>query len=145
VWLRGGGADFFAIGRLLPFIKKKYVLHLDICLLCARYCYHEKFYFLSADTAMDSDIPYPLEFMTDNNFINSDLHLSRNLKANPEFGSGPIRNIDSKQPGLHSVQSVPPIFTNLCHILVSVTVFDKICLKKSLDVLLTEQICPHLE
>lgn len=22
VWLRGGGADFFAIGRLLPFIKK---------------------------------------------------------------------------------------------------------------------------
>ncbi len=71
---------------------------------------------------MDSDIPYPLEFMTDNNFINLDLHLGRNLKANPDFGSGPIRNIDSKQPGLRSVQSVPPIFTNLCHILVSVTV-----------------------
>ncbi len=72
----------------------------------------------------------------------------RNLKSDPDTDPDHrkmliFRNIDRKQLGLLPVLSVLHIFSNLCHSLLSVSIFVMICLKMSFGFWLSEQICPQ--
>jgi hypothetical protein len=73
---------------------------------------------------------------------------NKNLNADPDPDNTKMlrsfRNIDRKHLGLHPALYVPQILSKLCHILPSVSIFVKICLKKSLGFLLSVGICPQL-